>query len=176
MDFEIILAGFGGQGILFAGKILAYCGLIDEKEVSWLPSYGPEMRGGTANCSVCISDSVVGSPLVTEPNLFLAMNQPSYTKFIEKVKSGGKAFIDSTLITKKSDRDDIECHYIPATQIAEDNGLQGMANIVLLGNAIKETGLCALDTIRKAFEKVVPQKKANLIDDNMKAIELGMAY
>ncbi|MGN1412271.1 MAG: 2-oxoacid:acceptor oxidoreductase family protein [Oscillospiraceae bacterium] len=176
MDFEIILAGFGGQGILFAGKILAYCGLLDEKEVSWLPSYGPEMRGGTANCSVCISDSVVGSPLVTEPNLFLAMNQPSYTKFIEKVKSGGKAFIDSTLISKKSERDDIECHYIPATQIAEDNGLQGMANIVLLGNVIKETGLCALDTIRKAFENVVPQKKANLIDDNMRAIQLGMAY
>lgn len=176
MNFEIILAGFGGQGILFAGKILAYCGLIDEKEVSWLPSYGPEMRGGTANCSVCISDNVVGSPLVTEPNLFLAMNQPSYTKFIEKVKSGGKAFIDSTLISKKTERDDIECHYIPATQIAEDNGLQGMANIVLLGNVIKETGLCALDTIRKAFENVVPPKKANLIDANMKAIELGMAY
>lgn len=176
MDFEIILAGFGGQGVLFAGKILAYCGLINEKEVSWLPSYGPEMRGGTANCSVCISDSVVGSPLVIEPNLFLAMNQPSYTKFIEKVKSGGKAFIDSTLISKKSERKDIECHYIPATQIAEDNGLQGMANIVLLGNVIKETGICALDTIRKAFESVVPSKKSNLIDANMKAIELGMAY
>lgn len=176
MNKEIILAGFGGQGVLFAGKILAYCGLIDEKEVSWLPSYGPEMRGGTANCSVCISDDVVGSPLVTEPNIFVAMNQPSYSKFIEKVQSGGKAFIDSTLVKKKSEREDIECHYIPATQIAEENGLQGMANIVLLGNAIKETGLCAIDTIRKAFENVVPPKKANLIDANMKAIELGMAY
>lgn len=176
MNKEIILAGFGGQGVLFAGKILAYCGLIDEKEVSWLPSYGPEMRGGTANCSVCISDDVVGSPLVTEPNIFVAMNQPSYSKFIEKVQSGGKAFIDSTLVKKKSEREDIECHYIPATQIAEENGLQGMANIVLLGNAIKETGLCAIDTIRKAFESVVPPKKANLIDANMKAIELGMAY
>lgn len=176
MDFEIILAGFGGQGVLFAGKILAYCGLIDEKEVSWLPSYGPEMRGGTANCSVCISDSVVSSPLVTEPNLFLAMNQPSYTKFIEKVKSGGKAFIDSTLIKKRPERKDIECHYIPATQIAEDNGLQGMANIVLLGNVIKETGICALDTIRQALESVIPPKKANLVDANMKAIRLGMAY
>lgn len=176
MNEEIILAGFGGQGVLFAGKILAHCGLIDDKEVSWLPSYGPEMRGGTANCSVCISDDVVGSPLVTEPNIFIAMNQPSYTKFIEKVQSGGKAFIDSTLVNKKSEREDIECHYIPATQIAEENGLQGMANIVLLGNAIKETGLCAIDTIRKAFESVVPSKKANLIDANMRAIELGMAY
>jgi 2-oxoglutarate ferredoxin oxidoreductase subunit gamma len=176
MTEEIILAGFGGQGVLFAGKILAYCGLIANKEVSWLPSYGPEMRGGTANCSVCISDDVVGSPLVTEPNIFLAMNQPSYTKFIGKVQSGGKAFIDSTLVSKKSERKDIECHYIPATQIAEENGLQGMANIVLLGNVLKETGLCALDTIRKAFESVVPPKKANLIDANMKAIELGMAY
>lgn len=176
MNFEIILAGFGGQGILFAGKILANCGLIDDKEVSWLPSYGPEMRGGTANCSVCISDDVVGSPLVTEPNLFLAMNQPSYSKFIEKVQSGGKAFIDSTLVKNKSERDDIEYHYIPATQIAEDNNLQGMANIVLLGNAIKNTGLCALDTIREAFENVVPPKKSNLIEANMRAIELGMAY
>jgi 2-oxoglutarate ferredoxin oxidoreductase subunit gamma len=176
MTEEIILAGFGGQGVLFAGKILAYCGLLNDKHVSWLPSYGPEMRGGTANCSVCISDDAVGSPLVTEPNVFLAMNQPSYSKFIGKVQSGGKAFIDSTLVNEKSTRTDIECHYIPATQLAEENGLQGMANIVLLGNALKSMGICAVDTIRKAFEHVVPPKKANLIDANMKAIALGMSY
>lgn len=101
MNKEILLAGFGGQGILFAGKVLAYCGLMDKKELSWLPSYGPEMRGGTANCSVCISDEPIASPLVTEPDLMMAMNQPSFEKFINKVKAGGKAFIDSTLVSLK---------------------------------------------------------------------------
>ncbi len=176
MTTEVILAGFGGQGILFAGKVLAYCGLLDDKEVTWLPSYGPEMRGGTANCSVCISEDIIGSPLVTEPNVLIAMNQPSYIKFIDKVQSKGKAFIDSTLVPDRSPRDDIECHYIPATQIADENGLHGMANIVLLGNFMKETGICAMDTIKKAFEHVVPPKKSHLIDANLKAIQLGMAY
>lgn len=107
MNKEILLAGFGGQGILFAGKVLAYCGLMDKKELSWLPSYGPEMRGGTANCSVCISDEPIASPLVTEPDLMMAMNQPSFEKFINKVKAGGKAFIDSTLVSLKSERKDV---------------------------------------------------------------------
>lgn len=176
MTEEIILAGFGGQGILFAGKVLAYCGLIDEKEVSWLPSYGPEMRGGTANCSVCVSDSPIGSPLVLNPSLMLAMNLPSYEKFINSVKPGGKAFIDSTMVEDKSDRTDIDCFYIPATQLAADNELNGIANIIMLGKLIKETGLFSLDTLRKAMEKSIPPKKADMIDLNMKAIEIGMNY
>ena len=170
---EIILAGFGGQGILFAGKILAYGGLMDSKEISWLPSYGPEMRGGTANCSVCISDDPIGSPLVLEPNYLIAMNTPSFDKFIGSVQPGGKVFIDSTMIDKKSDRDDIECFYIPASQLAEENEMSGMANIILLGKFIKETGIISLDTLHKAFEKAIPPKKAHLIDVNMKAIQLG---
>ena len=174
MTNEIILAGFGGQGVLFAGKILAYCGLIDNKELSWLPSYGPEMRGGTANCSVCISDEPIGSPLVLEPSLLIAMNLPSYEKFIGAVKAGGKAFIDSTLIDEKSDRTDIDCFYVPATQLATDNNLNGMANIILLGKLIKETGMFTLESIKKAMEKCIPPKKAHLIDGNMKAIEIGM--
>lgn len=174
MTEEIILAGFGGQGILFAGKVLAYCGLIDEKEVSWLPSYGPEMRGGTANCSVCVSDSPIGSPLVLNPSLMLAMNLPSYEKFISSVKPGGKAFIDSTMIEEKSDRTDIDCFYIPATQLATDNNLNGIANIILLGKLIKETGLFSLETVRKAMEKSIPPKKADMVELNMKAIEIGM--
>lgn len=176
MTEEIILAGFGGQGILFAGKVLAYCGLIDEKEVSWLPSYGPEMRGGTANCSVCVSDSPIGSPLVLNPSLMLAMNLPSYEKFINSVKPGGKAFIDSTMVEDKSDRTDIDCFYIPATQLAADNELNGIANIIMLGKLIKETGLFSLDTLRKAMEKSIPPKKTDMIDLNMKAIEIGMNY
>lgn len=173
---EIVLAGFGGQGILFAGKVLAYSGLMDSKEISWLPSYGPEMRGGTANCSVCISDDPIGSPLVLEPNYLLAMNQPSYDKFINTVIAGGKAIIDSTMVELKSDRTDIDIYYIPASQLAEDNKLAGMANIILLGKFIKETGIISKETIRKAFEKIIPAKKANLIELNIKAIELGMNY
>jgi len=174
MTTEILLAGFGVQGVLFAGKILAYCGLMDSKELSWLPSYGPEMRGGTANCSVCISDQPIGSPLVLAPDILIAMNQPSYDKFIDAVKPGGKVFIDSTLIDSKCTRTDIDCYYIPSSQLAEDNELKGGSNIILLGKLIKESGLFTLDTMKKAIEKVVPASKAHLIANNFKAVELGM--
>ena len=103
-NFNMLLAGFGGQGILFAGKVIAYGGLMDEKEISWLPSYGPEMRGGTANCSVCISDQPIGSPLVVNPNVFIAMNLPSFDKFINDVEPGSIVIVDSFLINKKVER------------------------------------------------------------------------
>ena len=174
MTTEIVLAGFGGQGVLFAGKILAYCGLMDNKELSWLPSYGPEMRGGTANCSVCISDEPIGSPLVLTPDILIAMNQPSFDKFVDAVKPNGKIFVDSTLIDSKCERTDVECHYIPSSQLAEDNALKGGSNIILLGKLIKETNIFTLDTMKKAIEKVVPHTKAHLIENNFKAIEIGM--
>ncbi|MDE6540311.1 MAG: 2-oxoacid:acceptor oxidoreductase family protein [Ruminococcus sp.] len=174
MTTEIVLAGFGGQGVLFAGKILAYCGLMDNKELSWLPSYGPEMRGGTANCSVCISDEPIGSPLVLTPDILIAMNQPSFDKFVDAVKPNGKIFVDSTLIDSKCERTDVECHYIPSSQLAEDNALKGGSNIILLGKLIKETNIFTLDTMKKAIEKVVPPTKAHLIENNFKAIEIGM--
>ncbi len=175
MTTEILLAGFGGQGVLFAGKILAYCGLMDSKELSWLPSYGPEMRGGTANCSVCISDQPIGSPLVLTPDILVAMNQPSFDKFIDAVKPGGKVFIDNTLIdASECSRTDIEIFAIPSSQMADDNALKGGSNIILLGKIIKETGIFSLETMKKAIEKVVPPSKAQLIANNFKAIELGM--
>lgn len=174
MTTEIVLAGFGGQGVLFAGKILAYCGLMDNKELSWLPSYGPEMRGGTANCSVCISDEPIGSPLVLNPDILIAMNQPSFDKFVDAVKPNGKIFVDSTLIDSKCERSDVECYYIPSSQLAEDNNLKGGSNIILLGKLIKETDIFTLDTMKKAIEKVVPPTKAHLIENNFKAIEIGM--
>lgn len=176
MTNEVILAGFGGQGLLFAGKILAYAGLIEDKEVSWLPSYGPEMRGGTANCSVCVSDLPIGSPLVLEPDQLIAMNLPSYEKFIDTVKPGGKAYIDTTMVEEKSSRTDIDCFYIPATQLASDNGMAGMANIILLGKLLRETAMVSLDAVEKAMSKCVPPKKAHLIEVNMKAIKLGWDY
>ncbi len=171
---EILLAGFGGQGVLFAGKILAYCGLMDNKELSWLPSYGPEMRGGTANCSVCISDEPIGSPLVLTPDILIAMNQPSFDKFVTEVKAGGKVFYDSTLIENECTRTDIEMFAVPSSQLADDNELKGGSNIILLGKLIKESGLFSLDTMKKAIEKVVPPSKAHLISNNFRAIELGM--
>ncbi|MCC8191601.1 MAG: 2-oxoacid:acceptor oxidoreductase family protein [Ruminococcus sp.] len=171
---EIVLAGFGGQGILFAGKILAYAGLMDEKEISWLPSYGPEMRGGTANCSVCISDDPIGSPLVVDPDMLIAMNEPSFDKFINNVKAGGIVIADSSMIDKKSDREDIRAFYVPASELADKNGMTGMANIILLGKFIKETGIVSVDTLRAAFEKAIPPKKKNLVDVNMNAVKLGM--
>ena len=175
MTEEMILAGFGGQGILFAGKMLAYFGLMDGREVSWLPSYGPEMRGGTANCSVCVSDSPICSPLVTEPDILIAMNKPSYDKFIDTVKPGGIAIIDSFLIEDRCQRNDIKCFYVPATPMAAENGITGMANIILVGKLVKETGIASAETIRHALEKIIPPKKANLIESNLKAIEMGQS-
>lgn len=176
MTSNIVLAGFGGQGILFAGKLLAYSGLMDEKEVSWLPSYGPEMRGGTANCSVVISDDEISSPLVLEPDELIVMNTPSFDKFINAVAPGGKAFIDSSMIEEKSDRTDIECFYVPATDLAQKNDLKGMANIILMGKLLKETNITTMDVVKKALEKIVPPKKAHLVDANLKAVKLGMEY
>ena len=175
MTHELLLAGFGGQGILFAGKLLAYVGLYSDKEVSWLPSYGPEMRGGTCNCSVTISDNPIGSPLILEPNELLVMNTPSFDKFIGAVKAGGIAVIDSTLVEGTTDRTDIKCFYVPATKLAADNNLKGMANIILAGKLLKESGLTDEAAIEKALKKVIPPKKADLTEANMKALKLGMS-
>ena len=131
MTTEFILAGFGGQGILFAGKILAYCGLMAGKELSWLPSYGPEMRGGTANCSVCISDEPIGSPLVTAPNCLIAMNGPSYTKFVNTVQPNGLILLDNSVVEEEAVRDDVKTISLPATDMATENGLNGSANMIL---------------------------------------------
>ena len=139
-----------------------------------LPSYGPEMRGGTCNCSVTVSDDPIGSPLILEPTELLVMNTPSFDKFINSVKPGGKAFIDSSLVEGTSSRTDIECFYVPATKLANENNLKGMANIILAGKLLKEIGLTDEAVIEKAIKKVIPPKKANLTEANMTALRLGM--
>ena len=174
-DFNMVLAGFGGQGILFLGKVIAYAGLMDGKEVSWLPSYGPEMRGGTANCSVCISDSPIGSPLVVRPNILIAMNKPSYEKFIDRVAPGGLVILDSTLIDAKVTRTDVTVFYVPATQLAEENGLKGLANIVLAGKLFRETSFCSREAVEKGVAKSVPARKQHLVASNLKAFSIGEA-
>ncbi len=176
MTSQILLAGFGGQGILFSGKFLAYDGLLEEKEVSWLPSYGPEMRGGTCNCSVIISDTKIGSPIVSNPDVLIAMNLPSLDKFEKDAVPGAKIFVDSSLIDRKVERDDVEAYYIPATKMAFDEGLKGLANMIMIGYMIKETGVMPYENVAKVMAKVVPAKKQNLLDLNIKAVELGYNF
>ncbi len=176
MNKEILIAGFGGQGILFAGKFLAYEGLIENRNVSWLPSYGPEMRGGTANCSIILSDSPVGSPIVTNPDILIAMNLPSLDKYEGEAKAGGCIFSDSSLIERKVARDDVSAYYIPATKLAEENDLSGLANMIILGYMIKKTALIPKENIEAALSKVVPPAKSHLLDKNRAAIELGYNY
>ena len=173
---KILIAGFGGQGVLFLGKILANMALQLDKEVSWLPSYGPEMRGGTANCSVIISDSPIGSPIVTEPDCLIAMNLPSLLKYEDIVSKGGKIFIYSALITEKSKREDVNAYYIPATKIAIDLGYPKLSNMVLLGKIIKEFEDFNLDTVKAVLETTIPPKKQDLLKANLEAITAGYNY
>lgn len=173
MTTKIIITGFGGQGILFAGKILAYAALLKGKELSWLPSYGPEMRGGTANCHVIISDEPVGSPIIQNPNVLISMNKPSLEKFEPSVEKDGHIIIDSTLIDRKVSRDDVTAVYAEATKIATDEGAHTLANMVMLGALLKATGLFTVDEVRKAVEKITPPKKQHLVEINMKMIEKG---
>ena len=174
-DLNMVFAGFGGQGVLFAGKVVAYAGLIEGRELSWLPSYGPEMRGGTANCSVCLSDEAIGSPLVTNPNVLVAMNRPSLEKFVNEVEPGGVILLDSSLIDVQVERDDVTTYYVPASTLAEENGLKGLANIILVGKLFKEVGFCSEETLDKALQKCIPARKASMLDFNRKAIEIGRA-
>ena len=177
---ETIICGFGGQGVLFTGKLLAYAALYEGKELSWMPSYGPEMRGGTCNCSVCLSDEPIGSPLVNAPDLLIAMNGPSFDKFESTVKPGGIIIADSSIIERKSVRDDVTCFYIPATELAKENGLAGMANIIILGKVVKECSDRLLginyDMIVSAFEKIIPPKKAALVEKNVNALKIGYDF
>ncbi len=173
---QILIAGFGGQGVLFAGKFLAYKGMLEEQNVSWLPSYGPEMRGGTANCSIILSDMPVGSPIITNPDVLVAMNLPSLQKFVDSVTPGGKIFVDSTLIDAKVERTDVETFYIPATQMAKEAGFATLANMVLVGKIMKETDAVAFEKNKETFEAFIPAKKAGLIDLNCKALQLGYDY
>ncbi len=173
---NILLAGFGGQGILFAGKQIVLAGMKLGKNVSWLPSYGPEMRGGTCNCSVIVEDEPIGSPLVTKPDILLAFNTPSFDKFESKVVKGGMLFVDSSLVSKKSERDDIKAYYIPATELADENGLPGMANVIMLGFIVKKTGLFDEEFFKESLNSGIPASKAHLAAANHKALEIGFGY
>jgi len=176
IDKRILIAGFGGQGVLFAGKFLVYTGMIDDRQISWLPSYGPEMRGGTANCSVIISDTPIGSPIVTNPNVLVVMNGPSLDKFEDDCIPGATLIIDSTLVPRKVNREDVTAFYIPASQLAEDENLKGLANMIIVGKTVRAAGICGLDVLEAAMKKTVPERKKAMFDANMKAVRLGYEY
>ncbi len=173
---QMLFSGFGGQGILFAGKFIAYKGLIEEKQVSWLPSYGPEMRGGTASCSVIVSDDAVGSPIVSSPDILVAMNLPSLDKFEAAVAPGGMIFADSTLIERKVARDDVTVFYIPATRLASENGMPTLANMIIIGKILSELGEFDEESITAALKKVISAKHADMMDINLRAMRIGAEH
>ena len=173
---EILIAGFGGQGILFAGKFLAYKGLLEDLQVSWLPSYGPEMRGGAATCSVILSDTPVGSPIISTPDVLIAMNLPSLQKYVDTVVPGGQIYLDSSLIDVKVERTDVEVFYIPASQMARDNDITTLANMIIIGALLENNGELSFEGVDTVVEKLVPAKKAALVELNKKALTLGREY
>ena len=173
---QILIAGFGGQGVLFAGKFLAYKGLVQGKQLSWLPSYGPEMRGGTANCSVILSENPVGSPIITKPDVLIAMNLPSLQKYVDTVVPGGQIYLDSTLIDAKVERTDVEVFYIPATSMAKEAGIATLANMIIVGHLLENHPELNFEGTEAVVNKLVPAKKAALIELNMKALTMGKEY
>ena len=173
-NINLLFAGFGGQGALFAGKLVAYSGLFEQREVSWFPSYGPEMRGGTANISVCLSDEPIGSPLVLNPDVLIALNQPSFDKFKDKIRKGGMAIVDSTLVKETPEVDGVRIFRVPATEMAEQDGLKGLANVIVTGKLFAETKCCEKESLLAAVEKCVPARKKDMVAANKEALVQGM--
>jgi 2-oxoglutarate ferredoxin oxidoreductase subunit gamma len=172
---EILIAGFGGQGVMSMGQLIAYAGMKEGKFVSWLPSYGPEQRGGTANCAVVVSEEQVGSPLVSRPTTAIVLNNPSYEKFEPMVRAGGLLVVNSSLISKVSARTDIRVLNIDATDKANELGNPKVANMILLGAFLEETGILSDDSILEALKKVLSPEKHSLLDINRRALELGQS-
>lgn len=169
---KIIIAGFGGQGVLSLGQFIAYASLYENKAVTWLPSYGPEMRGGTANCSVVVDDIEVASPIIAVPDTLIAMNKPSLDKFVNKVRSGGLIIVNSSLITDKVERDDVNVIYVDANNLAHEVGNDKTANIVVLGAYMKHSGLFPRDVMLQTIEKVFAAKP-KVIGVNQRAFDVG---
>lgn len=173
---QIILSGFGGQGVMFIGKVLAYAAMTGDLQVCWIPSYGPEMRGGTANCSVIISDEEINSPVLEQTDAAIVLNQPSYDKFLPRIKPGGIIVVNSSIVENNTERADIKIIAIPATRIASELGKSNLANMVCLGALIPHLKLIDLNTLHKAMDAVVGKKKPELYEVNMQAIKKGMEW
>ena len=170
-----LFAGFGGQGVLLMGQLLAYAGMLEDKNVSWLPAYGPEMRGGTANCSVNISDEPIGSPVVSKATTVVAMNRPSLDKFESSVQPGGNLFVNSSIIEGKITRSDINAYYVPCNELAEELGNGKVANMVMLGAYIAKTKCVDIENVLEALRYKLGAKKEHLIPVNREALLKGAA-
>lgn len=176
MLHEIIIAGFGGQGVMSMGQLLTYSGMYEDKHVSWLPSYGPEQRGGTANCSVIVSDEPIGSPLISYPTIAIVLNKPSFDKFEPLVAPNGLLIINSSLVDKKSKRKDITVIEIPASQLAIDIGEPKVGNSIILGAFLELSKAVSVDSVIEALKKVLPERRHNLIPINKIALEKGAKF
>lgn len=173
MLHEIIIAGFGGQGVMSMGQLLAYSGMIEEKNVSWLPSYGPEQRGGTANVSVIISDEPVGSPVISRPTTAIVLNKPSFEKFEPLVAPGGVLIVNSSLVANKSFRDDITIIEVPASDMAAEIGESKITNSIILGAFLEMSKAVSSDSVVESLKKVLPERRHNLIPVNEEALKKG---
>ncbi len=176
MQTEILIAGFGGQGVLFAGQLLAYAGMDAGKEVTWIPSYGPEMRGGTANCTVIISDEEIGSPLVHYPAAVIAMNLPSLDKYESSVRPGGVLVVNSSIISRPVRRTDLRVVTVPGNEIAESLGDKRMTNMVLLGGLLANLPILPVEALEKALQEHLPARHQRLLPLNFQALRRGAAY
>ncbi|HWR73478.1 MAG TPA: 2-oxoacid:acceptor oxidoreductase family protein [Nitrospirota bacterium] len=170
---DVMIAGSGGQGVLLAGKILAYAGMLERKQVTWFPSYGAEIRGGTANCTVIISDQEIGSPVVLAPSAMLIFNEASYRKFEQRIRQGGRLFLNTSLVNDRPTRTDITRIDIRANDIAEELGDSRIANMVMLGAFLKRTGVVILESILQALRQVLPASRSSLLQLNEKALLRG---
>lgn len=173
MTEKMIFAGFGGQGVMFLGKMFAYAGMLEDKHVTWIPSYGPEMRGGTANCSVIVSDEEIGEPVVVKPTVLVAMNEPSLGRFLPSLQPGGLLVINSSLIDATPDRDDIRVLRIPANDLAREVGQAGVANVVVLGALLRHLDIVSKESIVEAIKKNSPAGRPEVLETNLRALQAG---
>lgn len=176
MQTEIIIAGFGGQGVLFAGQLLAYTGMDQGLEVTWFPSYGPEMRGGTANCTVIIADEEIGAPVVAHPTACIAMNLPSLLKYESEVKPGGVLVVDSSMTDRAVQRTDITTVALPASKLAEQLGHKRMSNMIMLGALITTLPVVSLEAFEKTLRQHLPERHMHMLHANLAALEKGASF
>jgi len=172
MSSKMFFAGYGGQGIMLAGQMVASAAILENKETTFFPSYGPEMRGGTANCTVIVSDKPVSSPLVFESDCVMAMNLPSMLKFEPTLKTGGILLLNKSLIHQSAKRSDITVHEIAANEMAAELGNTVVANMIMLGAFVRTTGIVSGETMEKVIQNVFKEKKAELVELNLKAFNL----
>ena len=175
MNQEMIFAGFGGQGVMLMGQILAYAGMMEGQQVSWFPAYGPEMRGGTANCSVIIGDEAVGTPIVTEPQVIVAMNLPSLDKFEPHLSAGGTLLINSSLIERPAHRTDVKVLLVPCNDIAKELGNPKVSNMVMVGAILAASGVVKIESVLQVLAKKIFKNKPEVMKLNEEAIRRGMA-